>query len=791
METITLLDENVAGTTNGDHEALQKKGSAEKTKPAASNTDNDTPEKVPADFTEAIYQALTKSYANKNPTQMFCLNWPATILDYENMSWAKEEETAGNMPERSLVRSSLILDQYVPPAPITQPDGTRVSDRYRQAVRQLAPLPNKELIRLQSVIRNRLQKKVKVEINGKEQEVSLMTWFDHLNKRWVDAKKRWGNEQQKMKEKFKAEYQQYPDQWYNEYLNWYSLNADSFVSDINNSHDELLAEFPATEWEDAIAILNTSDGAALKEAKALIKNATMPIPYQEGIDYTPTTGIPYSWVKELAPTTKRIDLLSDPEAQKAALDVALDQIQQEIQAWMAILPQISNDTVAKSADAFGKAQDAYSDAQKAYGEVQFANAVEAVKIFCDIMESRGKKVSETTDAKEQAEITKEVTTLQDELDKSNGKGKKQIDWKLIKEIAEKVGQGNSKLMQARYALVNAGRALAGAATKFLQDSANQSKFSWLDGYIKQLEFKLTKLLDQQKNHSSAANTYYKYLKSKPSDEKDKNPFGSDAFPSKYDFPENVRWTEMVVHIDTSQLKSEKTLNTFFNKSQWGVDLFLGGYGSDSETSGADFAEKYMEAGSQISIGFLAAKVMIQRPWMKPEIFNNSDSYFRTVGKQLSPEGKQIVHSDLMGSENEDKLLELLTDYSFPAYPVAMLLAKDVVVKVKIKSSMTERLREVEKSVKSQGGGFFCFSISNTDASESENESLNSYFMAGQMICRAPAPQILGYWVQFLPPDRSEILDEAKADEISKALGFLTKLGDAHDTLRETKTTPSK
>lgn len=105
--------------------------------------------------------------------------------------------------------------------------------------------------------------------------------------------------------------------------------------------------------------------------------------------------------------------------------------------------------------------------------------------------------------------------------------------------------------------------------------------------------------------------------------------------------------------------------------------------------------------------------------------------------------------------------------------------------------MTERLREVEKSVKSQGGGFFCFSISNTDASESENESLNSYFMAGQMICRAPAPQILGYWVQFLPPDRSEILDEAKADEISKALGFLTKLGDAHDTLRETKTTPSK
>ena len=97
---------------------------------------------VPTNFTEALYKGITEVFASKNPTQLFSMCWPGTVLDHDRMKWKKSDEVGGNMPESALVRSSLIIDQYVPPAPITQPDGSRVSDRYKQAIDQLGPIPN-------------------------------------------------------------------------------------------------------------------------------------------------------------------------------------------------------------------------------------------------------------------------------------------------------------------------------------------------------------------------------------------------------------------------------------------------------------------------------------------------------------------------------------------------------------------------------------------------------------------------------------------------------------------------
>ncbi len=39
------------------------------------------------DFSEAIYNAIIASFANKNPTQMFCLCWPGTVLDAGYLGW--------------------------------------------------------------------------------------------------------------------------------------------------------------------------------------------------------------------------------------------------------------------------------------------------------------------------------------------------------------------------------------------------------------------------------------------------------------------------------------------------------------------------------------------------------------------------------------------------------------------------------------------------------------------------------------------------------------------------------
>lgn len=104
---------------------------------------------------------------------------------------------------------------------------------------------------------------------------------------------------------------------------------------------------------------------------------------------------------------------------------------------------------------------------------------------------------------------------------------------------------------------------------------------------------------------------------------------------------------------------------------------------------------------------------------------------------------------------------------------------------------TDNVRDMEKKVKSQGGGFLCFSISSTSASESNNESMSSYCMAGQMIARAPSPQIIGYWVQLMPPDLSHELTEQDTNEITESLGFLEQLNAAHDAGATVKEKPQQ
>lgn len=748
---------------------------------------------VPKDFTAAIYDAITKAFASRNPTQLFCLCWPGTVLDHDHLAWQPEEAVAGLMPETSLVRTSLILDQYIPPSPITQPDGTRVSDRYGQTLAQLGPMPSTELLELQKIVRDRLKVSVVVDVDGTKKEMTLLDWFSTLQQRWAAAKRAWGEKQQQMIDYYKEQYPLDRRQQWDEYLKWYEINADGYLIGINNAYDRIIAEFPLNAWNDAISILDTSDNAGLMEAKQIFRNAVLPLPHQEGVSYAPATGVPYSWPLELRPSTKFVDYLADPESQEMAIDTAIEQLRQEVFAWMAIIPQVDNDAIQKAAKDFGAAMSGYSAAQKALLDTYSKNSISAVKIFCDAMDSRGTKLSDTSTA-DQTKVTAEVnqlvdaknTTLPPPIPPASA-----LTWAQVAEIADKLADGQGALIDKQQGLIQAGTDLANAANLYLQTQANRTNLPWLGGYVSQLEEKLSRLETQRSNSATASNTYFRYLKSQP-DAGATNPnlspeFGSAGFPSNLNSPENARWTELKIDVEQTALSSTESMTTYFSDTQWGVNLFLGSAGGDSSSQGSSFASEFMEQGSKIQIGCLCSKVIINRPWMRPNIFDHTGSMFRTLQKPISP-NPMTTADDILGSEQ--KLKDLLDKNSFPAYPVALLLAKDVCIKVQIKQSETSRLKQMAKSVKSQGGGFFCFSVSNSEATQSESEAMNSYCMAGQMIARAPAPQIIGYWVQLTPADQSRVLGAEQASEISRSIGFAAELRSVHVGATAIKTPPT-
>jgi hypothetical protein len=746
---------------------------------------------VPApapDFTSAIYDAVTAVFASKNPTQLFCLCWPGTVLDYDRLAWSPLDEVAGLMPEESLVRSSQILDQYVAAAPLTQPDGTRVSDRYADALAQFGPKPNRALIELQDIIRARLKVTITREVDGKPRTFTIAGWFDYLYGAWTDAKRVWADKQLEMREYFQKLHEDDPnrDAWWSDYLQWYGDNADAYIARINGKWQQLVAEFPLNEWQDAISILDTRDNAGLEEARQILNNAIRPLPYQEGVDYVPTQGVPYDWPLELKPVSKFLDLLADPDSQQMLYETAIAQLEQEVFNWTAIVPQIADEEVKQSAEAMSRATKDYGAAQSQLITTYGKNTVEAVKMYCDIMKSRGKTIGGTPQP-EQQKITDDVNSTAKDLP---GGQTSQVDWDQIKDIADKLMEGQTALIKDQQRLIDSGIELAEAAERFLGDKWNQSHYPWLQGYIAQLRNKLDAVKRQWDNFSSASNVWFKYRETaKGTDPNDSADFGRNAYPSPLDSPANDRWTAVTASIDISQLQATTTMSSSFSATQWGLDLFFGSAGGSYQSSQSHFGSDYMKAGSKIQIGFLATKVLIERPWMRPELFQHTKNFFRTSEKPMSPDW-QVTAPELLGPGGDELIRDLIQNYAFPCYPAAFLLVKDVTVRVQIQVDKMQELRDYAKSVKSQGGGFFCFSVSATESSESQSESTNEYCMAGQFIAKAPAPQILGYWTQFMPPDESEVLTPELAALIAQSLGFVSKLQETHAAGELTAVTPT-
>ncbi|GGB91942.1 hypothetical protein GCM10011352_17510 [Marinobacterium zhoushanense] len=613
--------------------------------------------------------------------------------------------------------------------------------------------------------------------------MKLVDYFYYLFSNWIRAKEDWSRRQQEAIERFENKFPNDPSAQYNAYIKWYETNADSWIEKIHAAYYEMLAQFPLTQWNDAIAILDTKDDAGLNEAKQLLNSATIPVPPNEGFSYVPTRGQPLFWTTQLKPTTGFIDFLSDPELQKATLETALLRLEDELMAWRAIIPQVDDKAIQELADNLAAKSKKWREDQKNLRDVYTANAVTAVEIFIDIYSSRGKKLDEA-DEQEGQKITEDVNNLTEALNQENGQPGDELDWEKIKEAAKKIGEGQDSLNAAQSEMIESGLDLATAATEFLKNKGPKSGFTWLESYISQLETCCARAQEQLKNFSSSANNYYKYL-SAVEPEQGKNPnfspsFGDTAYPSPTSDANASTWTEIKISIDQKQMESTRSLSTFFSELDWGVNLFLGSASGSNVESSTEFAEEFMSAESKIEMGFLAQKILIKREWMKPELFLHTGNMVRVLDKPLSP-ADQVNIKEISKYSNQDKLLELLSKNSFPSYPVALVVVKDLCVKVTLDASKTKALRDTWDSKKTAGGGLFCFSVSESRAESSENESLNSYAMAGQMILRAPAPQIIGYFVQMLPPDKSTPLTEARVKEIGQAIGFVQDLAMAHRT----------
>lgn len=732
--------------------------------------------------TDQIYHEFVKTFGNTNQDQVFAMIWPGTVLDPNQYEYYGPENPDSILTS---IAQSLLFDQHYPVGTITQTDGTRVSDRYAQAIQRYGPIPNASLAKLQETLRDRLSQVTQMSIDGKMVPMTLLDQFNYLHSIWTSRRQEWADEQVAEMRALQAGGS---DNWFSSYVIWYGINAQSHIDAINAAYDRLVAEFPLNSFQDALAVLSTQEAAALLRARNDLTNATIPVPASIGNDYVVSQAIPDDWGSILKSSMTFVDLLASPQAQQAALDTAITVLQQQVYAWQAVLAQIpagSAADIAAALAAFEAAGTIYSDSVTNTLSTYTKNAVTAVQIYMN---------------SEQDETTLgQINEAKQEMDDASSSEPSNLNQEEVDKIIADIGQGQQDLITANASMVNAGYDLASKATAYLNSKNGAGLKSLLQPIVDQLSSQLQVVVQKSADlASSAARAQQLAAASAPAFAQ--GPVIDPVMPSSTSSEINQRWAEVTLSVDTAQMTTASTASTSYEQMNWSVDLFFGSAGGTSSEAATSFATDYMASGSSIEIGMLATKVLIQRPWMHPELFNLSSNYFRVSETPLTtptpPDGgwtRDLLVPEAIGGGSPSGAAGMagraLNEGPFPAYPVALLLVKDVTIKFKYDSTKTNAFEKTASANSTQGGGFLCFSVSQQQSSSSDEKSAGSYSQAGTYAFKIAAPQVVGAWLQITPPDLSVPLDSTLAAEIADALGFVTKLQTVVDTGHTAATPP--
>ncbi len=119
----------------------------------------------------------------------------------------------------------------------------------------------------------------------------------------------------------------------------------------------------------------------------------------------------------------------------------------------------------------------------------------------------------------------------------------------------------------------------------------------------------------------------------------------------------------------------------------------------------------------------------------------------------------------------------MNDCVFPCYPTSFVIAKDVTIKFSSQSAMSSSFAKSVEDHSSRGGGFFIFGGSSSSSSSSSESSSSATSTAHSVTVRFTSPQIIGYYMEAVPADKSVHISSAVTnvdDDYISIFEFITK-----------------
>lgn len=229
------------------------------------------------------------------------------------------------------------------------------------------------------------------------------------------------------------------------------------------------------------------------------------------------------------------------------------------------------------------------------------------------------------------------------------------------------------------------------------------------------------------------------------------------------------FTTITIVVEADESSSSTSESSSSSSSSWRVSSWFSSYSSSSSSSASSSYAATAMNSSKTTIAMRVMKVNFQRSWFQPSLLektadfhNVSDSIRAGMGLNKAHVRKATDPNDpdkaTLFVEKLKKLAQLSgkTDktYILPAFPVAMLIAKDITIKMSSSSNMEQDWNNASRSSSASSGGFMMFGGNSSNSSARSSSSSFSSASNKDVVIRIPGPHILGYINQLVAADKS-------------------------------------
>ncbi|GAQ87349.1 hypothetical protein KFL_003470060 [Klebsormidium nitens] len=718
-----------------------------------------------------VEDVLQELFGGGNSSQLFALEFPGRILDETTYKFAVEDAYADmEKPQPVLEAEFALSDGMLDVAEVVGgPNGSKVSEVYEQALNTLMPAFGKNNARFQQdkkAIRSWLLEKVSTQIitiNSKTGDVvaqpltlTRMELYVLLNDRYLTEKLRWQEEKNEKRDEFLAKEgwtrQRALDAW----ANWVSETAPVRDAKIQARYQDLVAQGLMHEIMTGFSYLDVeSSGELLERTKQNMRQSSLSSLDESSVIY-PVTFSPVDWAVSLDSNFQPEDLLAQPEAlgmKLSGLEPDLDDATNAL-AMFELTAKPDLKTLKEELEkARPRADNAQAGLIKQYGSATIA----IVQMAEFTSAQRALAVSMAQEAEgEVVNVEASKTNLQNKIRQLNGFRAPHQEYDAA---ADKVSKASEAAKAAATTELEAAKtALNNERNKTLEtDPAMKDRVPSLTPEDVP-DYTALKTEPEKAEAAKKLTSVFKILRPESA---------AELTPSKPEGPVS-RFMDVKMFFQSDRESTSTLTASSATHTSWSTSFFFGSGGGSSDSASSNFAKDFKAERAKFDLGFRATKVTINRGgWFNPSALKeNADVWsMRNSRTRVTASGPttrvtrpsaslpEKEYNDALALFNANKeayttQLEAAQKAMFPAYPVAIVVAKDMTIKIEMDAKTYGDAHSFLESSSTSGGGCFCFSYSKSSSSKSATDSTYSFHDGKNMVIKIPGPQILGWFLEF-------------------------------------------